>query len=106
MTRKLNTFVHVHDENGAAQIFGPSDDLPDWAANAITNPDVWADRGEAAPVDEPEAPVGDGPPPKGGGGSGAPAWREYAAKHNVEVADNASRDDVIAALDAAGVPTE
>ena len=46
------------------------------------------------------------PPPKGGPGSGAPAWREYAASKDVEVADDASREDVIAALTEAGVPTE
>lgn len=48
----------------------------------------------------------DGPPPKGGAGSGAPAWREYAAKRQVEVAEDASREDVWAALEAAGVRTE
>lgn len=48
----------------------------------------------------------DGPPPKGGPGSGAPAWREYAAKRNVEVAADASREDVWEALDKARVPTE
>ncbi|MGW5556860.1 hypothetical protein ACWER9_06510 [Micromonospora sp. NPDC003944] len=48
----------------------------------------------------------DGPPPKGGAGSGAPTWREYAAKKGVDVAEDASREDVIAALEAAGVPTE
>ncbi|MCX5066910.1 hypothetical protein OOJ91_13745 [Micromonospora lupini] len=48
----------------------------------------------------------DGPPPKGGPGSGAPAWRAYAARRNVEVAEDASREDVWEALDKAGVPTE
>lgn len=48
----------------------------------------------------------DGPPPKGGAGSGAPAWREYAASKGVEVAEDASREDVIAALTDAGIPTE
>lgn len=59
------------------------------------------------PADSPDAtPAADGPPPKGGPGSGAPAWRDYAASKGVQVADDASRDDVIAALTAAGVPTE
>lgn len=46
------------------------------------------------------------PPPKGGAGSGVAKWREYADATGVQVDDEASRDDVIAALDAAGVPTE
>ncbi|RAO26478.1 hypothetical protein PSN13_06506 [Micromonospora saelicesensis] len=63
---------------------------------------------KATPKSEPVTPVErqDGPPPKGGAGSGAPSWREYAARNNVEVASDASREDVVAALDAAGVRTE
>src|SRR4051812_20900309 len=44
-------------------------------------------------------------PPKGGAGSGREAWAEYAAASAVPVADDATREDIIAALDAAGVPT-
>ncbi len=43
---KLATNVTVHDENGAPVTFGPGDDLPDWAVEAITNPDVWADESD------------------------------------------------------------
>lgn len=101
---KLTTYVHVADEHGAMHVFGPDDEVPAWAAKAITNPDVW-DGAELSP--SPTHPVvEDGPPPKGGAGSGAPAWREYAAKRNVEVPENASREDVVAALEAANVPTE
>lgn len=46
------------------------------------------------------------PPPKAGQGSSAEAWRTYAAAVDVEVPADASRDDVIAALEAAGQPTE
>ncbi|MFI2664875.1 hypothetical protein [Micromonospora carbonacea] len=49
---------------------------------------------------------GDGPPPKGGPGSDAEAWRAYAASKHVEVPADAKRPAIIAALDAAGVPTE
>lgn len=45
-------------------------------------------------------------PPKAGPGSSAEAWRTYAAGVGVEVEADASRDDVIAALKAAGKPTE
>ena len=47
----------------------------------------------------------DGPPPRTGRGSGKDAWVAYAAANDVTVADDASRDDIIAALDAAGVDT-
>lgn len=39
---KLNTYVHVHDEDGLSHAFGPDDTLPDWAVKRITNRDVWA----------------------------------------------------------------
>lgn len=74
----------------------------------------------AAPVDE--APQGDDDdpkqgddgeqpepvtvPPKAGAGASAEAWRNYAKAIEVEVADDASRDAVIAAVEAAGKPTE
>lgn len=55
---KLNTYVHVHDfdsEEGPA-IFGPDDEVPDWAVKKITTPDVWAE--------EPKPKRGPGRPPK------------------------------------------
>lgn len=45
-------------------------------------------------------------PPKDGSGSGKAAWHTYAAAIGVEVPADASRDDVIAAIEAAGKPTE
>lgn len=44
-------------------------------------------------------------PPKGGPGSGVEAWAAYAAG-KVEVPEDAKRDDIVAALDAAGFPTD
>lgn len=46
------------------------------------------------------------PPPTRGTGSGGEEWRAYARSVGVEVAEDASRDDVIAALAAAGKPTK
>jgi hypothetical protein len=60
---------------------------------------------EPTPGSEAPSVVAGSPPPRGGAGSGAPAWREYAASKDVEVAADASREDCITALDAAGVPT-
>lgn len=117
--RKLATYVHVYDDHGAVTVFGPNDDVPAWAQKKITNPDVWADSDDepdSAPADPGNSGgIGDGEgagdsdgqvPPRGGAGSGAEAWRAYAAAKGVEVAADAGRDDVIAALEEAGVPTE
>lgn len=43
---KLNTNVHVADADGTYHVFGPADDLPEWAVKAIDNPKVWADEPE------------------------------------------------------------
>lgn len=50
MAKKLNTTVHVLDDEGATHVFGPGDDVPTWAAKKITNPHVWegGDEDEAA----------------------------------------------------------
>lgn len=48
----------------------------------------------------------DGPPPKSGAGSGVEAWAAYAAAQGVEIPEGAKRDDIVAALETAGVPTE
>jgi len=37
----LNTYVAVAGPDNTTVWFGPGDELPDWAAAAITNPDVW-----------------------------------------------------------------
>jgi hypothetical protein len=48
MSRQLTTNVHAVEldekgqQTGQAGVFGPGDDLPDWARKSITNPDVWA----------------------------------------------------------------
>lgn len=45
-------------------------------------------------------------PPMGGPGSSAAEWRSYAATQGVDVAVDASRDEVVAALETAGKPTK
>jgi hypothetical protein len=52
------------------------------------------------------------PPPRGGAGSGADAWRAYAAAATekkgmqIEIPDDATRDDIIEALKGADIPVE
>lgn len=38
---RLNTYVHVADDRGVYQQYGPDDDLPADVIKRITNPDVW-----------------------------------------------------------------
>jgi hypothetical protein len=106
---KLNTYVHATatgpDGVQLSGTFGPADDLPDWAAAAISNPDVWDGDPPAAAAAEPPATTdGDGDlvePPRSGQGSGADAWREYAGKLGwfEEIPESAKCDDIIAAID-------
>jgi hypothetical protein len=39
----LNGFVHVTDETGTAHVFGPADEVPEWAQALVTNPKAWAE---------------------------------------------------------------
>lgn len=45
-------------------------------------------------------------PTRNGPGSARTAWLSYAELHEVDVDPEANRDEIIAALDRAGVPTE
>lgn len=102
---RLNTFVHVvfQGEDGVQMsgMFGPADDLPDWAAAAITNPNVW-DGEPPEPAKEPAASPGElVEPPRHGKGSSAEAWRDYAEKLGWfdKIEADASQRDIIAAVD-------
>lgn len=46
MARKLASTVHVVDDNGAAHVFGPGDEVPSWAEKKITNESAWEDDGQ------------------------------------------------------------
>lgn len=60
--------------------------------------------GEIAESDEGGDDEGPNPPPQGGAGSGIEAWRAYADELGVEVAESATRDDIVAAVRKAGHP--
>lgn len=120
MTRALKTAVAVPDpETNLPVWFQAGEVPPGWAAELITNPSAWSEtepEPAAAAVTAPDAPaappVADAQakqpamPPRSGKGSGLVAWAEYARNLGVEVEDDANRDDVIAALELAGHPTE
>lgn len=101
--------VHCYHSNGETHVFGPGDTPPKWAADQIKNPDAW-DGGHHEDTDGGDGPDGGGeheqPPPKGGPGSTLEAWQSYALRfEQVEIDDDMTREQIIAALDAAGVPT-
>ena len=107
---KLIENTVVLDEAGSPTSLLADTELPDWARGQVGKHLLDGD-------DEHDDDDGDGDndgdggddvevPPKGGPGSGADMWRAYAAAKDVEVAADADRDAVIAALKAAGVPTE
>jgi len=99
--------------------FLPEDTLPDWAEDRITNPKAWADyepptKDTPAPVAAPVVPepakvtddetIEDSDaPPRGGPGSGRTVWQEFAEAHEVEISNSASKADIIAACEAAGI---
>lgn len=94
----LITTVHVFADDGVAHVFGPGADVPDWAARKITNPKAWDELPE---LEDEEIEI----PARGGAGSGAGAWADYAKAKGFEVPDDASREDIIEALEAEGIPT-
>jgi hypothetical protein len=90
-----NTIVRRSVEESPV-VLRAGDELPSWASGLVG--DHLLDRGAES--------AADGPPPKGGAGSGKDAWAAYAAARGVAVAEDATRDEIVAALEDAGVPTE
>jgi hypothetical protein len=98
MGRRLNTTVHVHLPEGS-KAYGPGDDVPKEHAALITNPKAWAD-GDGEDGED------GGIPPRAGKGSGKDAWVAYAAANDVDHDPDATRDEIVAAVESAGVPVE
>lgn len=89
-------------KDGVTQSFMPGDEVPEWAAKLITNPNVLAvDDAE----DEPSG-SSDAPPPRYGKGSAQKVWAAYAAAHGLEVDVDTPRDEIIGACEDAGVPVD
>ncbi|OUD02565.1 hypothetical protein [Streptomyces swartbergensis] len=106
--KQLVAYVHVRDVGGRTVAYGPGEDVPAWARKQITNPKAWGE-GEAAATSSAEAPppAGTGDdleaPPRAGKGSGVDAWRAFAERKGVDVDQDATREQIIAACEAAGV---
>lgn len=104
---RLAAYVHVADEQGRTHVFGPSTEVPEWAARKITNDRAWATPPtfpDVKAVTDPDvAGTGEAParPPTSGKGSGVEAWRAYATARGIAIPEDASRDDIVAEVDAA-----
>lgn len=70
----LKTNVHVTDSAGVSHVFGPADEVPEWAQALITNPKAWLEPPSASQLTEP-APV---PAAKKAPAKRAPARRKAA----------------------------
>lgn len=94
---RLASYVHATAPNGEIVILAPGEDVPEWAVAAIRNPKAW-EGGEAPEIadSKPESEE----PPRSGRGSGEDVWREYANGLDIEVPEGASRDDIVALVDA------
>ena len=86
--------VHVHGDDGTVTVYSAGDEIPAEHVALISNPNVWG-------VDDVEAPPAAGPvaPPRAGKGSGLDAWVAYAEALGLDVDPDATRDDIIAAVD-------
>lgn len=96
-TRVLKTDVHIGMDSFKAGT--AESDLPEGVE--IPNPKAWIEVPDAV-----EEPVSDRPPRRAGSGSARGLWVQYAAAKDVEIDPGYSREEIIRALEAAGVPTE
>jgi hypothetical protein len=100
MSSHLTAGVVVRHPGSGTVIFLPEgSDLPEWA-EALVGDHVLTAQTVAADTVTAE------PPPKAGPGSSRARWVEYAAANGIAVTDDETRDEIIAACEAAGVPTD
>lgn len=98
-----HTVVPARPGSGEAfAIFGPDDEVPEWAARQI-GAHAWED-GEHPFPDEAgsQSREAGSPPPKAGPGSGTDQWAAYAAEQGVDVTEGAKREEIVQALVDAG----
>lgn len=99
---KLNTYVHVHDENGVSHAFGPDDTVPEWAENAITNPDVWAEAPEKS-EDSDELEGGESEKVELPEGDVTEEWtvkqlKAYAKAEDIDLGDAKTKADILSQI--------
>lgn len=94
--------VYVSDDEGNRHAFVAGQDVPDWAAEKMG--DVIDDGARSEAVeDDKDTGAGaeqDAVPERPKGNASREAWAEYARAQGFDVAEDATRDDIIAAVDA------
>lgn len=91
MPRLAGNTIVAHPETGAPTVLLAGDEVPDWAEELIGAHLIdGASDGEQV----------DGLPPKAGKGSGIAAWKKYADDNGVSYTEGATRDEIIAAVEA------
>lgn len=105
MARTLAKTVHVEDETHGRAVYLAGTVPPDWAQNLIQNPKAWQSDEDTNAEGESEGSSDEHGgevkrPGKSGPGSGRDQWAAYATSVGVEVGDQMSRDDIMAAVDA------
>jgi hypothetical protein len=113
---KLALTVHVHDpETGRTVVLNRGTEVEGRLLTLITNPGVWEDPDavveaaaefQSTQAEEDETTDAVVEPPRAGKGSSRDAWALFATNHGVQVEDDDTRDDIIAALADAGVIDE
>lgn len=96
---KVNANVLVFDEVTGERHFIEAGEVPPAELRDQLGDHLF---GEVDDAEGGSSPV-DAAPPRSGKGSGRDEWAAYAAAHGVDVEDGQSRDDIVAALEAAGV---
>lgn len=103
MTARSSVHVYVTSKDRANSAWlAPGDEVPGWARLDERNLQPGSSQ---SPTPDPQAPDPVPAPPRAGRGSGLEAWLRFAEAHGVGVDSDMSRDDVIAACEAAGVTT-
>jgi hypothetical protein len=90
---KLNANAWLtNPDTGERRLYLSGDDAPKWAPAHLI---------DGATETPPDANAGPEEPPRGGAGATTDAWAAYARTLGIDVPDDASRDDIIALVDAA-----
>lgn len=107
--RQLAVHVDVHDADGNARSFGPGDELPAWAVEAITRDDVWAQPAVvtgASPTTAPDTGAESADNDDDTAATERPAqnaakavWEAYADSLGLDT-DGLTKTDIIAAVEA------
>lgn len=98
---RLVSYVHVNGDGGQPHVFGPDDEVPEWAARKM-GPHCF--DGDHPYPDESRKSGTE--PSRNGKGSSLDAWVAFAAENGHDVDPGTSRDQVIADLAILGVISE